>query len=271
VRGTGWSIDALALRIPTLAPAQRVSARASGRYRSGTLQLPFALAATLSAPTPDAAIGVAGDITIDRNDWRIPARLVLSGRLRSSSGGLRLERAILSAAARYEAGQTRAGFDLGAAGTLRFAPVRRLAPAAISLRGSGLVPTLDASGTITVADSLDIDLAGRLARWPRGWPQLPPPMGQSASPLPFRLRYAGDTGMTGIVELGMHLDDSAFDGRFRIADVGTWIDAPGGSPIPPLDARITSPRIDIAGAQLQGVDMTLDDQDVEAAAPRARP
>jgi hypothetical protein len=271
VRGAGWSVDAIDLQMPTLAPRQRVTARFDGRYRAGRLQLPFALAATLSSPAPDASIGLAGDLAIENAGWRLPARIVLSGLLRSS-GGLRLEHTKFSAAARYEAGTTRAPFALGVGGTLRFGTTQRLAPAAIAIRASGPIPTLDASGDIAIADTLEVALAGRLSRWPSAWPQLPPPLGQSTSPLPFQLRYAGDTGLAGIVELGMHLDEATFDGRFHVADIGAWIDAPAdGSPLPPLDASVTASRIDIAGAQLQGVDVTLDDPHIEDATPHPHP
>jgi hypothetical protein len=271
VRGTGWSMDAVDLQFPTLAPAQRATARTSGRYRSGSLQVPFALAAVISSVGPNAAIGLAGNVSIESGDWRIPARTIFSAFLRSS-GGLRLEHAKLSASASYEAGATRAPFRLGAAGTLRLQPTPHFVPAAIALRGSGLIPTLDATGDIAINDALEVTLAGRLSRWPSAWPQLPQPLAQSTSPLPFRLRYDGDTNLSDIVELGLRLDETTFDGRFHVADVATWISAaPGGSPLPPLDAGITAPRIDIAGAQLQGVQMTIDDARFERSPAHARP
>jgi hypothetical protein len=61
-------------------------------------------------------------------------------------------------------------------------------------------------------------------------------------------------------------DATHFDGGFRAPEVVSWIDADdAGSPLPPLDGRVTTPSIDLAGAQLQGVEVTLDDPGLERA------
>jgi hypothetical protein len=258
--GSGWTIGALDVSLPALAPAQRVRAHASGRYRSDGLQVPFSLAIALSTPAADAAIGVAGTVSVQRPDWRLPARIVLSGRLRSD--GLRLERTKLAASARYDAGATHAPFAMGVGGTLHLERGMRLQPAAIAIRGSGLVPTFDAAGTITLDDALDVAIAGAIASWPAAWPELPAPLGGSQSPLPFRLRYTGAPDLSAITELAVQRDDARFDGRFRLAAISDWIGAGNASPLPPLDGRIRAPRLDIAGAQLQGVDITFDDPQV---------
>lgn len=271
LRGSGWAIDALNLQLPRFAPASRVSAQARGRYASGGPQVPFALALALSSAAPDAALGIAGDVAIVRADWRMPAQVVLSGRLRSN-GGMQLQRMRLSAAARYEAGTTRAPFALGVGGTLQLGATTRLAPAAIALRASGPVPTLDAAGAIAVSKRLDLRFAGRLVQWPLEWPPLPPPLDRSSSPFPFQLDYSGEPDLRGIAALRIQRDQARFNGRFRVADLAAWIGATdNGSPLPPLDGSLTTPRIDIGGAQLQGVEVTLDDTAIPGAAPHATP
>lgn len=263
VVGSGWTLGAIQVELPFLAPSRNVRAHASGRFQSEGLQVPFSLAVAMSSPAPDAAIGIAGNVSVHRPDWRLPARIVLSALMRGD--GSRLERMKLAAAARYEAGATRAPFAAGMAGTLRFGHPMRLEPAAIAVRASGLVPTLDASGRIALADALDMTLAGALRAWPTGWPELPPPLGQSHAPLPFRFGYAGPADLSAVAELALQRDDATFDGRFRPVEISDWIGADNAIPLPPLDGRFQAPRLDVAGMQLQGVDITFDDPQVPAA------
>jgi len=262
----GWTLTGITLDLPKLHPGQRVTARASGRYRSGSLQIPFALDVALSQPASDAALGVAGDAGIERETWRIPAHIVLSGMLHMGDGW-QLQQAKLAAAARYRSGNTDVPFALGMAGTLHYADARlRLAPAGIVVHGSGSIPNLDARGAIALANALELQLAGTLQAWPDAWPALPPPIGQSRSPLPFVLLYFGKPDLSDFAALQLRRDTARFDGRFHLPAVTIWIDSGStGSPLPPLDGRLTTPRLEIAGAQLQGVEITLDDPDVRGA------
>jgi len=257
--GDGWRLATIDLRLPALAPAHRVSMHVDARYVSSGLQVPIDVVVVMSRPAPDAAIGIAGTLAIERPEWRMPAHVVVSGAMRSG-GGLRLQRMKLSASARYDAGPTQAPFALGAGGTLHFDDGVRLAPAAISLRAQGLVPALDANGTLALDDGLGIALDGALATWPAAWPELPAPLGQSRSPLPFKLQYAGRTDLSDITRLQLRRDQASFDGRFRLGDVTGWIDSDSTSPLPPMDGRFQASRLEIAGARLEGVEAMLDDE-----------
>ncbi|MEO6263450.1 MAG: hypothetical protein ABIO58_00485 [Luteimonas sp.] len=259
----GWTLTEVALELPTLHPGQRVNARTSGRYRSGSVQAPFALDVVLSQPAADAALGIAGQIGIERERWRIPARVVLSGMLHLGNGW-RLDRARLAAVARYVSGDTDLPFVLGMAGTLRHVDGRLgLVPAGIAVRGDSPIPDIDAHGAVALADALELQLTGSLQAWPEAWPTLPPPIGESQSPLPFALQYTGNSDFSDIAALQLRRDAARFDGRFRLPDVTAWIDAAaGGSPLPPLDGRVTTPGLEISGAQLEGVEITLDEPDV---------
>jgi len=265
----GWSISGIALELPMLAPGKRVAASVDGRYRSAALQAPFALHAELSTPANDAAIGIAGNIDVVRDTWRMPAYLVLSGKLQPARDGWQLRHARLQASARYEAQRSRVPFALGVAGTLQQRDgALQLSPAAVAVRGEGVVPRLDAIGSVTVSTALELRLAGALQAWPDGWPQLPPPLSASHSPLPFRLDYRGESDLSGPTTLQLSRDDVRFDGRFRPADINTWMAAGTSDPLPPLDGHLVAPRLDVAGATLQGVDVIVDDPDVADAAMR---
>ena len=262
----GWSVGDVTLDLPTLSPTQRVAAHVAGRYRTESLQAPFALDVVLSVPSRNAAVGIAGDVSVVADTWQVPARIRLSGVLHLADRW-RLDHAKLGAYVRYQSGTTRMPFAFGAAGTLHgIDGGLQLAPAGIAIRAHNVIPTLDAHGTIALADSLTLQLGGVLPVWPDAWPALPSPLAGSTSPLPFELRYAGRTDLTDIVELRIDRDATHFDGGFRVPEVVSWIDADdAGSPLPPLDGRVTTPSIDIAGAQLQGVEVTLDDPRLEGA------
>jgi hypothetical protein len=77
--------------------------------------------------------------------------------------------------------------------------------------------------------------------------------------LPFVLHYIGKPDLSEIATLHLERDATIFDGRFRLPDVLAWIDADKLSPLPPLDGRATTPRLEISGARLEGVEVSIDD------------
>lgn len=268
INAAGWTLTGIALDLPKLHPGQRVTAQVVGHYHSGSVQVPFALDVVLSQPSTDAALGIAGQAGIEHETWRIPAQVVLSGMLQIGDGW-QLRHAKLAAAAHYESGNTHVPFALGIAGTLRYADARlSLAPTGVVLHGDGAIPNLHARGVIALANALELQLDGILQVWPDAWPALPSPIGQSRSPLPFALHYVGKSDLSDIAVLQLRRDAARFDGRFHLPQTGAWINAAmTDSPLPPLDGYITTPRLDIAGAQLQGVQITLDDPDVQGTPP----
>ena len=139
-----------------------------------------------------------------------------------------------------------------------------LSPASLALRGDGLAPDLDARAAFAYTNTAALHLDGLLATWPDAWPALPPPIGQSDSPLPVVLDYAGPFDFSAIARLQLQRDDTRFDGRFRLPDVLAWIDG-DPSPLPPLSGRATTPRLEIAGAILEGVDARFEDSALDTA------
>jgi hypothetical protein len=261
----GWSLDGLALDAPLLAPDRRFTGHLAGRYRSAGMQVPFDLRVALSRPTGDASLGLAGQVAIERETWRMPSHVVLSAMLHVGDGW-RLEHARLASSSRYESGKTSVPFAAGIAGNLQYRDARMLlSPFALVTRGSDVIPDLAATGTASWSDTLGLRLAGTLPTWPDGWPALPPPIGTSRSPLAFGLQYLGAPDLSDPLALQLRRDAAVFDGSFRAFDVSKWIAAgPGTSPIPPLTGHVSMPRMDIAGAQLQGVDISISDTDTPA-------
>lgn len=263
VDGDGWRIDGISLDLPSLHPDRPANARVRGRFLDAPTAVPFDLALAITRPANDAGIAAIGTITIEHGDWRLPATVHLSGPLHLGGDSVAMLPARLGVVARYESGETRLPFKLGLAGPLRFAKATwALAPAGIVLRSDGPVPSLDARGTLTLGQRLLIDVDGMLPRWPEAWPALPPPVSSSTTPLPFALRYTGKPDLSGIAALSLHRDATAFDARFRLYDMMGWTQRPDSAPLPPLDGRLTSPKLVISGATLDGVEVELDDEAV---------
>ncbi len=258
-----WRIEGVAVTLPSLHPQKPVEARIRGRYVDAPTAIPFDLAVALTRPANDAGIAVFGPLTIERDDWRLPATIQLSGPLHLGEDELTVTPAKLGVSARYESGDTRLPFSLGLHGPLRFDEATWvLAPVGVALRGESPIPSFDAHGALALGRRLVIELDGALPQWPDAWPALPAPVSDSTSPLPFALRYTGQPDLSGVAGLQLKRDATAFDGRFRLYDVLGWIDQSGGSPLPPLDSRLRSPQLEISGATLEGVDIVLDDEDV---------
>ena len=144
-----------------------------------------------------------------------------------------------------------------------------MSPLGVALDGGGrLLPDLHAGGRLALDDALALWLDGALARWPQAWPALPAPLGSSDAPLRFALRYAGAPDLSGTTGLSLARDGTAFDGRFRIPDVLAWLERPAGdTPLPPLRGHLSSPQLEIGGAQLLGVEIEFEDDAAVDAGP----
>ena len=268
VIGDGWKIGDLDADLQSLAPAQPLRAHLRGRYAGDGISAPIDVHATLTMPSSGAGVGVAGQFALEGAEWRLPSQMTLSAELRMENG-FHLQGAVLGARSRYVSGDTSLPFALGIAGPLRIDDQGlSLQPAGLALRGQQAMPTLEAGGGFSLGDSMRIDLVGSLAGWPSAWPALPAPLGQSTSPLPFALAYDGPGNLSGIAALKLQRDDSVFDGRFHLFEVMDWIDAGAqGSPLPPIAGTLKTPKLEISGATLEGVEVRLEDPSMPAIAP----
>lgn len=273
-----WRIEGIAVDLPALHPDRPAHARIRGRYSDASTagtstasasnpdastSIAFDLAVAMTKPANDTGIAVVGPLTLERGDWRMPATVTLSGPLHLGDADIAMTPAKFGVSARYVSGDTTLPFALGLHGPLRFdGKTWALAPVGLALRGDEPVPALDARGALALGQRLAIRLDGVMPQWPSSWPALPAPVSNSASPLPFALRYSGQPDLSGIAELSLRRDATAFDGRFRLYEVLGWIDQAGGSPLPPLDGTLRSPKLEISGAMLEGVEMVLDDEAV---------
>lgn len=270
IDAAGWRLEGLRIDLPALHPDRPVRARVAGRYVDPPTRAAFDLHVALAKPAASTGAAAFGNVTLSRGaapgaTWRLPGTIRASGPLRLGDGRLRIAPAKVGLSARYESGDTRLPFALGLHGPLLVHDgAVAIAPADVALRGDGVLPVFDARGRMALGQRLLLELQGQLHGWKDAWPALPPPLGQSRSPLPFRLRYLGRPDASSVAALQLRRDASAFDARFRLPEVLGWANAMGeGSPLPPLDGRFTTPRMEISGATLHGVEIDFDDRAVE--------
>jgi hypothetical protein len=193
----------------------------------------------------------------------------------AGAADIRVAPARIGLAGTYRSEGSELPFALGAHGPLRHDGGRTLLdPAQLLLHGRGApagdpVPDASLRGRLALGDALALDLDGSIARWPAAWPELPAPLHRPAGPIATALDYLGPVDLSGIVALQARKDATRFDGRFRIRDIQAWLDAGMASPLPPLDGSLRTPVLEIAGARLQGVSISVEDPAVEAAADDA--
>lgn len=277
IDGGDWWLEDISIDLPHLAPDARVAAGVRGRYQAATTQVTFDLQVAMTRPAVDAGIGAAGSVTPRTDGWRLPSQVVASTRLAAPprlptgpDAGTGLQRLRLSANSRYLSAETSQPFTLGLAAEGTFADgALKLAPASLALRGEEMIPRLRGSGHLDIGQRLQIGLAGNIERWPDTWPALPSPIGESRAPLPFELHYSGAANLSTPLELRLAHDEARFEGSLRVAEVAAWFgDIASGSPLLPLDGRLTVPRVDVAGASLHGVEVTIqNDSSPEAEQP----
>lgn len=263
----GWRIDGIDVALPSLSPGMPLNTRVRGRYLDLPVRIPFDLHVALTRPANDAGLAVIGGMTVEGDGWTLPARVRLSGPLHLGTDEVRVSPAMIGMSARYVSDGSDLPFVLGAHGPLLFdEAVWSLDPASLVLRGDGPIPDAKAKGALALGRRLVLRLGGEIAGWPTAWPVLPPPLSASTSPLPFALDYAGRLDFSDIAALQVRRDATSFDARFHLPNVLAWLDADagaGGSPLPPLQGTLRTPSIQIAGAQLDGVEVEFDSEDLD--------
>lgn len=261
-----WSIDGIEVALPSLSPTAPLRTKLRGRYLDPPTRIPFDFDIAMSKPANDAGLAMIGGMTIEGAGWTLPARVHLSGPLHLGDDEVRMSPARIGMSARYVSGASDMPFALGAFGPLLFdEAVWSLDPSTLVLRGQGAIPDAKARGALALGRRLVLRLDGDVAAWPAAWPALPPPLSASTSAMPFALDYAGRVDFSDTAALQARRDDTAFDARFRLPAVLDWLDAGAtGSPLPPLQGRLRTPRMELSGATVEGVEIELDDPAIAA-------
>ena len=269
VDNDGWRIDGIEVDLPSLAPGKPLRAHLMGRYVAPPTTLPFDLDVALTKPGNDAGLAVIGRVALEGDGWKLPAQIHLVGPLHLGDDEVSMLPAKFGLSARYISAKSNLPFVLGAAGPLHFDEgVWALDPAALILHGRGLVPNASAKGALALGRRLVMRLHGDIAAWPEAWPALPAPLSGSTSPLAFNLDYVGQVDFSEIASLALQRDATKFDARFKLPAILAWLDAGvPGSPLPPLTGHLQTPRVDIAGTTLEGVEIDFQDDVITSASP----
>lgn len=264
VLADGWELRGLGLRLPHLASEAPLAAHASGVVvmASPTL-VHFNLHIAATRPADGAGIGARGQVRLEHERWQLPAFVTASGPMGFGQGGLRVTPLRFGASGEYRGSGEPLHFSLGAHGPLRLRNgTWTLAPASLALRGDDAMPALDAHGRAALGRALLLQLEGRMPEWPAAWPALPAPLGASASPIRIALDYAGARDLSDPLALRMQRDEARADADARIFEVFDWMDAvTTGSPLPPMRARASAPRIEVPGGILEDVEISLEPGD----------
>ena len=262
----GWTIDGLAIDVPSLHPEQPLRAHVRGRYLDPPIRVPADLAVAVTHPrraVSGATTGIAatGTLTVAEADWRMPMQVTLSAPFRLAADSAHLRPARIGIAGRYLSSGSRLGFRLGVHGPIAIVDgTWRFEPVSMVLDGDGAIPDAGARGLLSIGRQLRLQLEGRIARWPDAWPALPAPLADSPDPMAFVLGYRGRPSLQDVAGLELRRDATRFDARFRLPAVLDWTGGRGsGTPVPPLDGRLATPALVIAGAELSGVDIRIDD------------
>lgn len=270
VAGDGWSVDRLSIATDHVSASQALAARLTGRLLMSTTTAPFDLQLALTRPAIGAGAAIAGIASVRSGQLRMPMALNLSGVLRDDADGIGLDATRLGAHARWFSEpsdeEPTIAFALGISGRVRYRGGDLVvAPLAAAVRGQAKVPeSVDATGSLALGDALALHLSGQVADWPAQWPALPAPLGESVSPFPFTVDYAGATDLSDPLNLQLSRDETRFDGQFRLPELTDWIaQLAVGTPLPPLTGTLTTPRIEVTGATLTGVRLQIDDGDHE--------
>lgn len=267
--GEGWALHEVQARVPQFDTARPLHATVSGRFASPSLNAPFDVSLAMKRPASGSALGLVGTATPASANWSSDVGFRLSGFLHYQDQ-LRLDRGVLGAhiAHRASGSAEPARFAVGIAGPARMESGHlQLQPLALALRGREAVPELQAKGAMSAGDELQLHLEGELARWPEAWPALPPPLAQQRSPLLFSLDYDGLSDLSGVASLQLRREATRLDSRFHLLAILAWVDATDqGSPLPPLSGTLSTPRLEISGAVLEGVEIQVEDPDVATGA-----
>lgn len=261
-----WSLQDIAIDLPHFAPDARLAASVRGHYEAAGLQVDFDLQMAMSRPAAGAGVGAAGTLTPRTASWRLPSRLVFSARLGPAGGPFLLHRLRLSSHSRYTSAEAAQSFALGLAGEGAFNKgALTVQPVAVALRGRGMIPSLRAAGRFILGEPLEFQLDGRIEHWPEAWPPLPPPIDEPGWPLTLSARYHGNANLSAPAELSLARGDALLETRLLIGELASWIsDVAAGSPLPPLSGRLMLPQVDVAGASLHGVEVSIQHDSSEA-------
>ncbi len=131
-------------------------------------------------------------------------------------------------------------------------------------------PALTLGGDASAGATIDASLHGQLSSWPDAWPALPQALAANTAPFVFKANYHGSIFKSEPVTFDIARADASLQGSFRIDAMRAWIANDFAAALPPVEATLRAPQIDVGGMQLRGVQMDIHD-DVAPSQPATKP
>jgi hypothetical protein len=281
LRGSTSRIEHLDAALPSLADGKPASLDASGNFMRGASTSKFAL--TFAATPAGVGTGMRVDhahITL-KSDGELPS-LDAAGSMIASDGFALDVRGVMqhmpsSWAKSIDTSFTKPGdtpFSIVVNDGVSIATTGSAAPTTSAQPGLRLrmalgdarrQPTLVISGEENSGETIDATLHGQLSRWPDAWPGFAPALASNAAPIVFDASYHGSIFLREPIAFDIKRADATLQGRLSIADVRAWIGRRFDTFLPPMEATLRAPQIDVGGMQLRGVQMDIHD---DAAPPQ---
>jgi len=231
VQDEGYRVTNLDFDLPRLRENEPASAKASGRFSEGETVIDFDIDARIATPGLASDFGLRASGSLQRSPTPLAFKADLDGRYQSTDAGLSV-----------------------ATGSLSFA-------------GDSPLPRMNGKAQVLVAEKLGASFDGVLRDWPRDWPSLPAPLPEQATDLTLRVSYQGSRSFTDPIHLHLEKNSTSVDATMRLADIQDWMATPEGTPLPPLSATVTTPRIELDGIRLEGVEVELHPDEVTGNPP----
>lgn len=225
--GDGWTVEALNLELPELQPGKPAHATVSGRFEQADTALAFDASLAMAEAGEISDITLRAEGSLKNASLDAPYLIELEGRIDARSDPL------------------------------------SLAIASLELDSDGVVPDMSARGSLAFGETLKLDLAGDLAGWPADWPALPAPLSESTSPLAYTLAYDGPADLAAETQLTLKRDETTAESTLALPELLAWLDREDASPLPPLQATLSTPSVVVSGVTLEGVRIRIE-EDVPA-------
>lgn len=235
VLGEGWAVDMLGLDLPELRPGEPAAAKLSGLFERQTTFVMF-----------------EGELRVAKAGLASALEAELEGRVRD--GELDVP---------YQLDWT-GDFDMSGDDVL-------LGFRTLSLSSEPPVPSLTAQGTARFGDITELKFDGELPGWPADWPALPPPLAESTAPLAFGLVYAGPDDFDAPLGLTLVREQTRLESQLVLPEVLAWMDSESAGLLPPLVGTLETPSLVVAGATLEGVKISIEEDAPEEPATEEEP
>lgn len=224
----GYRISQFALDLPHLKTGDPAQVSVSGTFTQEQTIVEFAARITMATPGLQSDFTLDGSGALKQQPQPLPFKLQMAGRFLSDD----------------------ASFSLDAD--------------SLKLDGASPLPSLSGKAQLKLAEQTQFGLDAVLLEWPKDWPALPQPLAANSGNLPLRLSYLGKSDLSDPLSLNLVRDATRLQASLRIPQIQQWLDAPAGSPLPPLNATLSTPKLEMDDIELEGVQVEIRD-DVPAA------